>query len=591
MDQKTIALLEKIYSSQTGARAREMSRLLKLNDYQTLQKKRLRHPSTYSSAAAYKRDALLVEFTRKLLLPGDTGSRVQAAVATFLSCEAQCAATNIRLIRYRPNRVLTDPRDIPVLDFIGRWRKEVKRVLGTCPEWAEPRFSGGSTLSDHGKYTTIPDKLRSDPTRYAGADRFFKQSFQYTPLDKPARLVTANQFFTVPKDSEKDRGCCVEASWNIVSQLGVGALIRKRYNLGYKVDLTHLQDQHRWLAQRASVTGEYATIDLSNASDTVSLELVRLLLDDDWFSLLNSLRARATMLDGRRYYLAKFSSMGNGFTFELETLIFRSLINTVAPGSFGSAYGDDMIVETPHAAAVMAALRFFGFTPNPNKTFLGGPFRESCGGDFFKGEPVRAPYLKVLPTEPQHWVSVANQLRRWDPELKQLRTAWQHCVEQVPLQWRNYGPEHLGDLVFCDPNAKPRWRKLSPPDRKRIRLQGYFPVDNTKVKSVNHLVRNVRVEADPYVTPCWRITKPISASFSLGSCDLWTACAAASLGVPSSVSFRDGVVGYRQDWVVAWGIDTPETFLTEGLQRTGVYRYKELHGPLMRPVQGVPSFE
>lgn len=583
MDQKTIELLEIVYSSVGGAQARRFSNLLRAGAYGALQKETFPDPAKFRYVGAFRRAALLTELTRKLLLPGDTGNRRLAAESTFLSCEAQCAETNIRLIRYRPNRVLQDPRDVPVIDFIGRWRKEIKRVLGVCPAWVEPRFSGGSTLSDHGKFTTIPDKLRSEPTRYAGASDFFRESFQFTPLaDGQPRLVTSNKFFTVPKDSLKDRGCCMEASWNIVAQLGIGNVIRKRYNKAYKVDLANLQPVHQGLAQRASVTGEWATIDLSNASDTVALELVRLLLPDDWFALLNSLRARATDLNGRRYYLAKFSSMGNGFTFELETLLFRSLIATLTPDTRASVYGDDMIVPTASAKDCIAALRFFGFTPNARKTFLEGPFRESCGGDFFQGHPVRAPYLKSLPIEPQHWVALANQLRRWDPDLRTLRRAWQFCRDQVPVDWRNDGPAHLGDLVFWNDAAKPTWRKLSPPDRKVVYVKAsYFAGHvNPELKSVSLLARKVRLEKDDYLTPCWRVKRPVSATFPLGKFGLRIACAAASLGVPSSVTFREGVTGYRDDWVVAWGTDLPDSFLAEGISLLADRGTKE-HGPLL----------
>ena len=88
----------------------------------------------------------------------------------------------------------------------------------------------------------------------------------------------ANRFFTVPKDASKDRGCCVEASLNVMCQLDVGAVIKRRYNGYYKVRLEHAKPLHMLAAKLASEGAPYATIDLSNASDTVAKDLVRLLL-------------------------------------------------------------------------------------------------------------------------------------------------------------------------------------------------------------------------------------------------------------------------------------------------------------------------
>ena len=238
-------------------------------------------------------------------------------------------------------------------------------------------------------------------------------------------------------------------------QLAAGAIIKARYKTAYGVDLGEAQDTHRRLSQEASIHGHLATIDLSNASDTVSRNLVKLLLPTAWYTLLNSLRAPLTEIDGRTVWLEKFSSMGNGFTFELETLIFMSMMVALGCTSC-AAYGDDMIVETEKASAVIAALKFFGFTPNIKKTFVEGPFRESCGGDFFNGVPVRAHYLKEPPDEPQKWIELANGLRRADPSGRWTAAAWWFCVDQVPTDWRNFGPASLvGVSVFHSEDATP----------------------------------------------------------------------------------------------------------------------------------------
>lgn len=89
----------------------------------------------------------------------------------------------------------------------------------------------------------------------------------------------------------------------------------------------------------------------------------------------------------------KFSSMGNGCTFALETLIFASLLHAVG-SKIGLVYGDDITIETELAPALFRLLKFLGFVPNEEKSYTSGPFRESCGKDFFEGHDVTPFYLR-----------------------------------------------------------------------------------------------------------------------------------------------------------------------------------------------------
>jgi len=130
-------------------------------------------------------------------------------------------------------------------------------------------------------------------------------------------------------------------------------------------------------------------LDLKNASDSVARRLVELLLPKRWFEVLNDLRSPTTLIGNQVVLLEKFSSMGNGFTFELETLVFLAIVLALNPahkaGKNVFVYGDDIICPTRSSSDVIAALSFFGMTVNKEKSFTYGMFRESCGRDYFNG--------------------------------------------------------------------------------------------------------------------------------------------------------------------------------------------------------------
>ncbi|DAD52320.1 RNA-directed RNA polymerase [ssRNA phage SRR6960799_23] len=424
------------------------------------------------------------------------------AIALFFENEKQCHRTNIRLEPLFWGRASADYPE-PLFDFFERVKKRIRFVVGRCPspDLISGRFGPGATMSDSSRCCTAPDKLSSVPTLTQSFNSDILSLWDETAwaraLGKIGRAVVSvirgNSFFTVPKKSTARRACAKEPSLNVFYQLGLSAFLRRRLLRRAGIDLQHGQDAHKLVACKSSLDERFATIDLSSASDTVCKSLVKLLLPEDWYRALNQLRSHATLVKGRWYHLEKFSSMGNGFTFELETLIFWALSAEAcrSPWGFDSdsgvmVYGDDIIVPTPYAADVLAVLAFCGFTPNKRKTYIQGPFRESCGGDFYRGVSVRAHYLEEIPYEPQHWIALANGLRRmvgdnsasagrWD----RLRRAWFRILDNVPEAIRRCrGPQELGDLVICDEES--RWQTRWRSSRRWIKC--YRPVPQTRVR-------------------------------------------------------------------------------------------------------------
>jgi len=129
------------------------------------------------------------------------------------------------------------------------------------------------------------------------------------------------------------------------------------------------------------------------ASDTLNYNTVAWLLPGDWFEYLSRVRSPLFKLDGEVRKYAKFSSMGNGATFALETLIFASMLHAVGSRT-GIAYGDDLTVEPELYPELCRLLKFFGFIPNLEKSYHTGPFRESCGKDYFQGADITPFYLR-----------------------------------------------------------------------------------------------------------------------------------------------------------------------------------------------------
>lgn len=236
------------------------------------------------------------------------------------------------------------------------------------------------------------------------------------------KYVDCNKLSFVPKTAKTHRSIAIEPLGNSFVQTGIDNYMRGRL-LTSGQDLKD-QGRNQYLARVGSQTGDLCTIDLSSASDTISLGLVRYLLPSAWFSMLNATRSPSFVPPGRKadqgsVRYEKFTSMGNGFCFPLETAIFLSIVRACLEvknlrHTPHSVYGDDIIVHRSAVDLVMASLRFAGFTPNKDKTFVRGPFRESCGADWYEGQDVRPVYLDYHLDSPESLRIFHNSTLRSD---------------------------------------------------------------------------------------------------------------------------------------------------------------------------------
>jgi len=216
----------------------------------------------------------------------------------------------------------------------------------------------------------------------------------------------------------------------------------------------------------------FSTIDLSSASDSISTELCRELLPPDWFYFLNRVRSPAYVIselgveEPRRY--EKFVTMGNGFCFPLQTLLFASLVHavdpTAKPGSDFRVFGDDIIVRQKIAREVIRLLAKVGFRTNVRKTFVSGPFRESCGSNWYKGEDVTPMTLDRKLDSLENLFKFINLGRRNELTRLFLEDAVTDVISEIPDKFLFYRPFKGRPETGIDPlglEFTPRWTRNS----------------------------------------------------------------------------------------------------------------------------------
>lgn len=233
------------------------------------------------------------------------------------------------------------------------------------------------------------------------------------------RFENYNRVTFVPKNAKTSRSIAIEPALNLMLQLGTNKVLSKKLKR-FGIDLNS-QELNRLFSRIGSKDGLFSTLDLQGASDSISLSLCKAVLPEDWYSFLYKLRCPNGLLNDETLIYEKISSMGNGFTFALESAIFAAFIYAaylyygIKP-SFGNnalVFGDDLIVRTPAVPLVIKALKLGGFSLNLDKTFTSGYVRESCGSDWFKGLPVRPIFLHEPPCTVQNLFNDYNRIKRF----------------------------------------------------------------------------------------------------------------------------------------------------------------------------------
>ena len=418
----------------------------------------------------------------KITIEGDSLAQ-ELAWKKFLSCEKKCKFTNrkIRYLRLFPSRWRKLSHGDLTIFHVSEIQREISLILGDF--WKsytslvqDLAFGPGMSLSSADVFkTSVPFKLSDSVTITESAlpiwrdfmkfGGFIPQTtyFRSSPdgvfrVAERVQVVPGCRIAFVPKTSTIKRTIAIEPSANVSMQLTVHRYLQKRLKRIAKIDITD-QTKNRRLALQGSSDGTLATLDLSSASDLISSEVVKLLLPKEWFNFLNCLRSPRGVYASNEVVFEKFSSMGNGFTFALETILFYA-ISKVASRSGGaelpSVYGDDIIVHTSDYNLTVKYLELFGFLVNSKKSYNVGPFRESCGLDAFNGVDVRPVFLRSNKVKIVEAIAFHNHCYR-----RGYHDVCEYVVMATPEHLRVFGPPgpEAGFFFTEDPDILRRSRK------------------------------------------------------------------------------------------------------------------------------------
>jgi len=374
-----------------------------------------------------------------------TPKRRDAAIARYIECEQDVRSSDLKLISPETNNLSDFSRIAQLL-----WRDLLCSIDSRIyDEGITPRHGPGTTadkLRGNAKYNQLTWTRRLEEVyphweNLIPSESFLDRTDNVTilePADEiPTRVVAVRKTLKTPRIIAKEPTCMQ------YMQQGVLATIVDeipRHDNSRNFINFEFQEPNQRLAKEGSLTGALATLDLSEASDRVSNQHVRLLLSRNTLLRESVDATRSRKADVPRHGnverqiipLAKFASMGSALCFPFEAMVFctvvflgieralnRPLTTRDVQSMYGKVrvYGDDIIVPTEFVNTVVDSLEAFGFRVNTKKSFWTGRFRESCGKEYYGGVDVCVARVRnMLPNnrldvdEVVSTVSLRNQL-------------------------------------------------------------------------------------------------------------------------------------------------------------------------------------
>lgn len=340
-----------------------------------------------------------------------TPEREAAAFSKFMECEQDVRQTDL-VQASEPNGFDKFTRISGLLwaDFLG---KVDSRVYN---QGVVPRHGPGATaekLSGNAKYNQFTWTQRLERAHLYDWEhlipslRFIERIDRVTVLEPGAEIPV--RVISVPKTMKTPRIIAIEPVCMQYMQQAVLAVmvdeVPRFDNARFFIDSKD-QEPNQRLAMEGSLTGALATLDLSEASDRVSNQHVRLLLSRhrELNSMVQATRSLKADVPGHGIIpLAKFASMGSALTFFFEAMVFATVVFMGIESGLSRqltkedvkslrgqvrVYGDDIIVPVDYVEDVVGSLESFGYRVNAKKSFWTGKFRESCGKEYYNGNDV-----------------------------------------------------------------------------------------------------------------------------------------------------------------------------------------------------------
>ena len=441
----------------------------------------------------------------KILLPC-SDAREKDAMTEYVQCEREVKQAD----------ALRTPDDFSEFSRVsrllfGRAFLEVDRKIDSLE--LVPKHGPGATadkLRGNSKYLQRTWPARLEPYFPVGDymfpnARYFSEHYdEITFLEPDAELPV--RVISVPKTMKTPRIIAVEpTAMQYAQQALLEAILDAIEGDSFLNRMLGFSDQepNQLMAEMGSQFGSLATLDLSEASDRVSNQLV-LEMTKDFPSLQGAVQAcRSTKADVPGYGvfpLSKFASMGSALCFPFEAMVFLTCVSLGIEQALSTRftsrrhlmqalggvriYGDDIVVPTDTVFSVVDSLEHFGARVGASKSFWIGKFRESCGKEYYDGYDVSIVKVRrLLPTTRKHvpeiisLVSLRNQLYQagyWET-VKWLDSYLVKILKYFP--WVESSSSVLGRFSFLGYEAQKECEKLHTPLVKGWVISSRLPSD------------------------------------------------------------------------------------------------------------------
>lgn len=445
--------LAEFFAARAGKEAEPFLGAIRTRDYDSLLSLDLPFrggPGVYHSLAQ------AVACFKKLPCIKLSGDPKESAIRKFLEGEEKCRQTNQIFGLWKRGEFQFRPAVESILHMTQR---KILKILGPvpAPDGVGFRLSPGGASTKTKKRCADLRNLLADiaycSEELLEDEDFLRRHLATVPhlteylkvsqgdVDAISWTIHRSRLDFVRKDAKTDRIITVEPPMNKFLQNGYGDYMRNRLKR-QGVDLRD-QSVNSELARIGSITGGIATVDLTNASGLMSLALVEHLVPPEWYDLLMTIRSAYTVYGRKLFTMQAYAGMGNGTTFPLETIIFHTLAESVMDylrviGPHNT-YGDDIVVPTEAVPLLFQVFADLGLEVNKSKSFVDGPFRESCGKDWFSGYLVRPAFLRGNISNERLFILHNFFVRSSDYE------AAAFVLKYIPHPFWVFGPDGYGD--------------------------------------------------------------------------------------------------------------------------------------------------